>query len=251
METVTQSRIVEGLKTGGLAKGCQVLVHSSLSSFGFVEGGADTVIDALAAVVGVEGTVLVPTLTGSEALSAEHPPVFDPVHSTCWTGAIPETLRKRSNALRSLHPTHSVAAIGADAQTLTQDHWYSITPCDAYSPYGKLAQLPSGYILLIGVDYQSCTLFHHVEEVVGVDYHMQPGFANAKILLDGQTTERHYMLHKYGPARNFNIMESIFVERGVQKRFTIGNATLRLVQACKLVELTTQALTADPGILCE
>ena len=59
MGSVSQSEIVEGLKAGGLVAGCPVLVHSSLSSFGHVEGGADAVIDALLEAVG--GTVLVPT----------------------------------------------------------------------------------------------------------------------------------------------------------------------------------------------
>jgi aminoglycoside 3-N-acetyltransferase len=251
MGNITQADIVKGLSGGGLPSGAQVLVHSSLSSFGHVEGGTNAVIDALLEAVGVDGTVLVPTLTGSEALSPDNPPVFDPANTACWTGKIPETFRKRSNAVRSLHPTHSVAAIGANAQALTKDHGYSITPCDSYSPYGKLAQRADGYILLIGVDYESCTMFHHVEELVGADYHMQPGFAKAKIVIDGQSTERHYMLHKYGPARNFNIMEPVLIERGVQKTFTIGDATLRLIQAPKLVELSIQSLTADPRILCE
>lgn len=251
MANITQADIIQSFKAGGLPVGSQVLVHSSLSSFGYVEGGADAVIDALLETVGADGTVLVPTLTGSAALSPDNPPVFDPVNTACWTGKIPETFRRRSNAVRSLHPTHSVAAIGANARALTKDHWYSITPCDAYSPYGKLAQRPDGYILLIGVDYESCTMFHHVEELVGVDYHMQAGFAKSKIIVDGQPVERHYMLHKYGPARNFNIMEPVLIERGVQKTLTIGDATLRLIQASKLVELAVQCLTADPHILCE
>ena len=115
MVSVSRSDITSGLKQVGLACGSKVLVHSSLSSFGYVEGGADTVIDALVETVGSGGTVLVPTLTGNETLSAANPPEFDPQHTRCWTGLVPETFRKRPNAVRSIHPTHSVSAIGADA----------------------------------------------------------------------------------------------------------------------------------------
>jgi len=87
-----------------------VLVHSSLSSLGCVEGGADAVIDALLDVLGPGGTLVVPTLTGTESLSAENPPRYDPDATPCWTGRVPETLRRRPGAMRSLHPTHSVAA---------------------------------------------------------------------------------------------------------------------------------------------
>jgi aminoglycoside 3-N-acetyltransferase len=209
------------------------------------------VIDALLAVVGVDGTVLVPTLTGSEKLSPSNPPVFDPLNTPCWTGRIPETFRKRTDAIRSLHPTHSVAAIGADAHLLTKDHGDSITPCDEDSPYGKLTQQADSAILLIGVDHQSSTMFHHVEELVGVDYHMQAGFVQAKLVIGGQEIYRRYLLHRYGTPRNFNIMEALFVERGIQKTFKIGNSMLRLVKAQEMVELTVRCLTADRSILCQ
>ncbi len=250
MTSLTQSDIVAGLCDLGLYTGCNVLVHSSLSSFGHVEGGADTVIDALLEVVGESGTVIVPTLTGSESLNADNPPVFDAVKSACWTGRIPETFRQRSNAIRSLHPTHSAAAIGANAVTLTQDHLDSATPCDALSPYGKLPTLPDSFILLIGVTHISNTTFHHVEEVVGVDYHIQPGFVKAKILAGGREIVRHLMIHAYGTKRDFDIMESLYLERGIQHNGVIGNATLRLINAQKMVDLTIQCLQADKRILC-
>lgn len=250
MPSLTQADIAAGLRDLGLYAGCNVLVHSSLSSFGHVEGGADSVINALLDVVGESGTVIVPTLTGSELLNADNPPIFNPVNSVCWTGKIPETFRQRFNAIRSLHPTHSVAAIGANAVTLTQDHLDSVTPCDALSPYGKLPSLPDSFILLIGVTHISNTTFHHVEEIVGVDYHLQPGFVQAKILADGREITRHLMLHAYGTPRNFDIMEPLYLERGIQQNGMIGSATLRLIQAQKMVDLTIQAVQADKRILC-
>jgi aminoglycoside 3-N-acetyltransferase len=250
MASLNQSDIVSGLRELGLYTGCNVLVHSSLSSFGHVAGGADTVIDALLDVVGESGTVIVPTLTGSERLSADNPPVFDPVNSPCWTGRIPETFRQRSSAIRSLHPTHSVAAIGANATMLTQDHLDSVTPCDMLSPYGKLPTLPDSFILLIGVTHISNTTFHHVEEITGVDYHMQPELVKAKIIVEGREITRHLMIHAYGTQRNFDIMETLYLERGIQRNGVIGNATLRLINARKMVDLTVQCVQANHRILC-
>ncbi len=251
MTTLTKQDIIAGLQTLGLGTGQSVLVHSSLSSFGHAEGGADTVIDALLETVGASGTVLVPTLTGSESLSPDNPPVFDPVNTPCWTGRIPETFRQRPGAIRSLHPTHSVAAIGADAQALTADHIDSLTPCDNLSPYAKLAQSDNGYILLIGVNHQSNTTMHHVEELVGVQYHMQPGLARARIRVDGQEIVRHVMLHAYGNPRHFNIMEPLYLERGIQRSGQIGQGALRLIHARRMVEITAQALRANHHLLRE
>jgi aminoglycoside 3-N-acetyltransferase len=112
---VTKLDIEDGLKKIGLSKGDVVAVHGSLSSFGRVEGGAETVVDALLDVLGAEGTLVVPTFTyGLD--------VYDPKESPSMVGAISEAVRKRTNALRSLHPTHSVAAIGELADVVTEGH---------------------------------------------------------------------------------------------------------------------------------
>ena len=59
-ETIDQDLIAAGLRELGLGEGDCVGVHSSLRSFGHVEGGADAVIDALLEVVGPTGTVVMP-----------------------------------------------------------------------------------------------------------------------------------------------------------------------------------------------
>ena len=247
---ITRQTIGAGLRELGAPPGSKLLVHSSLSSFGPVDGGADAVIDAFLDAIGPQGTLLVPTLTGHEGLSAANPPVFDPAQQRCWTGIIPETLRRRPGAVRSLHPTHSVAALGRDAESLTCDHLLSVTPCDEMSPYGKLAALDDAYIVLVGVTHESSTLFHHVEEMAGVDYHMQPGFVEATIVLGEETVTRRIMLHRYGAPRNFSVMEPLFIERGIQRQAVVGNASIRLVKVAGMVRTTLRALLADKRILC-
>jgi aminoglycoside 3-N-acetyltransferase len=245
---IRREDIVRGLRALGLSEGADVLVHSSLSSFGFVQGGTDAVIDALLQTVGAQGTVLVPTLTGSEALNAQNPPYFDPRRTPSWTGRIPETFRRRPDALRSLHPTHSVAAIGARAHDLTVGHEYAITPCGPDSPYGRLAA-SGGYILLLGVTHSANTTFHHVEESVGVPYHMQRGLVAARILREGREETVHLMLHRYGPRRHFERMEPLLRERGIQRDGAIGQSHVRLIDARRMVCLTRQALLQDPTLL--
>jgi hypothetical protein len=60
---VTQDRVLRGLEELGIRPGEMVYVHSSLSAFGHVDGGADAVIDALLESFGPGGTVAVPTFT--------------------------------------------------------------------------------------------------------------------------------------------------------------------------------------------
>src|SRR3712207_680593 len=106
---VTRDVLSADLRRLGLGLGAGLLVHSSLSRLGRVEGGADTAIDALLDAVAPGGTVLFPTLTGGERDGPDAPPSIDVRSTPCWTGRIPETARCRLAARRSLHPTHSVA----------------------------------------------------------------------------------------------------------------------------------------------
>jgi Aminoglycoside N3'-acetyltransferase len=65
---VTSHQITRGLRALGLMRGVVVAVHSSLSAFGWVEGGASTVIQALMDVVGPEGTIIMSAYPVSPSL---------------------------------------------------------------------------------------------------------------------------------------------------------------------------------------
>ena len=61
---VTKEDIKKGLNAVGLKEGDVVFVHSSLSAFGYVIGGADTIIDALLETVGNSGTCASSAISG-------------------------------------------------------------------------------------------------------------------------------------------------------------------------------------------
>jgi hypothetical protein len=119
---LTKERLKEGLLQIGLEPGDHVMMHSSLKSFGFVAGGADTVLDAvLDAVletVGDEGTLLVPTNTfnGSLTVYLRSLQEIDLRTTPSQMGKITETARTRPDFIRSIHPTHPVAGSGKLAQ---------------------------------------------------------------------------------------------------------------------------------------
>ena len=164
-EGLTRAQIAEALRALGLEAGCIVMVHSSLSSMGHVQDGADAVVDALIDVLGPEGTLVVPTFTFSH--SGEPDPVFDPARDPSEMGRISEVARTRQGARRSRHLLHSVAALGAQGEQITACHGPSAWAADG--PFWKLYQLEA-YILLLGVPYVPCTFFHVVEQLVQTPY---------------------------------------------------------------------------------
>jgi aminoglycoside 3-N-acetyltransferase len=160
--SVTRELIVAALRELGLSAGDGVMVHSSLKSFGVVEGGPRTVVEALMEVLTPEGTLLMPSFNHGAAFAEGGPGVFDPSVTPTTNGAIPDTFWRMPGVLRSLDPTHPVAAWGRNARRYTEFHHRTLT-MGPDSPLGLL-QVDGGYGLLLGVGYHSNT-FHHVVEM--------------------------------------------------------------------------------------
>ena len=160
--SVTREDIITGLRQLGLRAGDGVMVHSSLSSFGPVTGGAQTVIDALMEVITPQGTLLMPSFNHGHAFEEGSPGYFHPGKTATTNGAIPDLFWRMSGVNRSLDPTHAVAAWGKHSQRYTQFHHRTLT-MGPHSPLGLLYE-ENGYGLLLGVTYDANT-FHHVVEM--------------------------------------------------------------------------------------
>lgn len=174
-EKVTAAVLVDGWRRVGVYPGMNLVVHSSLSSLGQVEGGASTVVESLRAAVGPTGTVVVPAFTRQVAdpdpLEAGVPTaVVRERRAAVLTfrrdlpssmGAIPEALRSLPDSVRSPHPQASVAAIGANAAEIVKHQPFGFA-LGRDSPFGRLHDL-GGHILLIGVGHNRNTFLHHAE----------------------------------------------------------------------------------------
>ncbi|MEU9355876.1 AAC(3) family N-acetyltransferase [Streptomyces griseoloalbus] len=175
---VTRDTLTAQLRDLGVRPGESLLVHSSLSSLGWVNGGPVTVVRALLDALGPDGTLVVPTQSGdlSDPALWQAPPVpeewwetiratmpaYDPLTTPSrGVGVIPEAVRSWPGALRSAHPQTSFAAVGARAAEIVTGH---ATDCrlGEHSPLAKLERL-GARVLLLGAGYDSCTGFHLAE----------------------------------------------------------------------------------------
>lgn len=248
---VAKEDIKAGLRKLGLKKGDIVGVHSSLSSFGVVEGGADAVIDALLEVVGEEGTIVMPAYS-TNRIDVERTPEevaigvmwkfkilpYNPKEIPCWTGAIPETFRKRKNIFRSLHPTHSIAAIGRHAKEIVE-----VEDSSALKGWKKLLEL-KGYILLIGVGLDRCSSMHLAEERVQLPRHIIEKITPPNWLVEKYPEEEWDV--GYGPYPDFSKMEESCLKNKIMKRVKVGEATLKLVKLRDLIDLYAEYLKRYP-----
>ena len=246
--TVTKSQIRSGLHDLGVASGDVLLVHSSLRSFGYVQGGADAVIDALLEAVGAAGTVVVPTLSFS--ILKSWPLLFSVKRTPSATGLITETMRQRRHARRSRHPVSSAAAIGAQAAYVTAGH--RDTPCGPDSPYYRVYEL-GGKIVFFGAPLGSNSVFHCAEEIAAPDY---LGFTAIEdvVIEDANgrrqtVTARRYDCADRGVRRHLGNMEPVFLERGLLQRAVIGDSRTYLIEARDNVEVSCEILTTAPNYI--
>ena len=172
MKSTTTADIAAGLRALGIARGDTAFFHSSLKSMGYVDGGANAVIDGFLDAVGADGTVVVPAFKLTER-EGPFGSWYDHERTASTVGLITETLRLRPDAHRSFHPTHSCAALGRLARHVTEPHrhaWGRTSPwCDAAfawnSPLDLLARWDAWYVLL-GVEFKVQTIAHYVETIL-------------------------------------------------------------------------------------
>jgi aminoglycoside 3-N-acetyltransferase len=165
--TMTCDRLVADFRALGLDPGDTVLVHSSLKSLGYVENGPRTVIEALYQSVSPGGTVVFPAyyLPGGTIYETckIKDYIFDPrVHGT-RLGRLPEEFLKFPGVERSLHPTHSVAALGRHARYLTEGHHLAASTFGKGSPWDLLIEM-GGKVCGIGIPMAPGGLYHPFED---------------------------------------------------------------------------------------
>ncbi len=167
---VTAEMLAEGLRGLGICSGDVVFLHSSLKSLGFVEGGPRAVIDALCTVVGTEGTVIIPTyfLPGGtiHATCQMTDYVFDPVRCGSNLGALPAEFLKYPGVKRSIHPTHSVSAVGKLADFITDSHHLADSIFGTGSPWQRCIEV-NGKVLGLGISMGPVTFYHTLEDKLG------------------------------------------------------------------------------------
>jgi aminoglycoside 3-N-acetyltransferase len=246
---VTRDQIEHDLRQLGLRPGQLVLVHSSLRSIGWVDGGAEAVIDALLSVLGPEGALMLPTFS-----FLNFQPVFDPRTTPSEMGLISERARQRAGAVRSLHPRHSVTVIGPGAEELTRGHLQA-GALGVGSPPDRLAAR-GGYLLLLGVDHVSNSIVHVAEAHARVPYlgtQRSPGFPEEAVVRLPDSREITVSLMPIPTcSRGFPKLEPVLKQRGLIRYGKIGNAASQLMRAQDVIDTATELLRADPGaLLCD
>lgn len=173
---LTRHDFVQGLTSLGLEESKPVLAHASLSAFGKVQGGANTIINALTTYL---ERVMMPTFTYRTMVIPETGPKDNAISygtgreqnriaeffhadmpSDRLMGGSAETFRQLPRSQRSMHPILSFAGINVEPILFQQKL------ADPFGPIRALAK-QDGWILLLGVDQTANTSIHYAEKLAG------------------------------------------------------------------------------------
>lgn len=238
MKIVSKVNIIDGLKKIGVEPNMELEVHSSLKSFGFVEGGAKTVIDTLKYAVGPNGSIFMPALRLSPDLPLSEEDKKNGV------------LRK----IKVLSPEekHSAMGIIADTFRLLQDTQVG-EGTFAISAWGKNADKVNtgleylinngGKALLLGVDIYSLTSMHYVENNMPKDIsnmfkspEMDSIYPPGEWFVENGTT----------PVHPWYTIQNMAHEKGLIKYEKIGDCKCMFFDISSVITIYKEELIKNP-----
>jgi aminoglycoside 3-N-acetyltransferase len=258
--------LAEGLRSLGLKRGQDLLIHCSLRQVGRIDGGAATLLNAILDVAGQKATLVVPTqttensltstafLSATAGLDAEERarfvaamPGFDAVSTpSTGMGAFAEYVRTRPSASRSSHPQVSFAAIGPRARACTSVHDLDCHLGER-SPLGWLYAAGAA-VLLLGVGYSACTAFHLAEyHGPGTPYRSYHCFTS-----EGKRRVEHEFTDIELDDRDFELLGAELEAAAEQtgsglQRGQVGSAACRLVPLRAAVDFARAWLPVHRG----
>lgn len=233
---ITKELLVQDLFALGIKPNDSLLVHASLSSIGFVDGGAENVINAFLEVI-PEGNLLMPTSPngGLQLDYIQQLEVYNPTTNPSKLGKLSETFRQLNTTVRSLHPTEPVSALGKDKYWFIEGHENELTPYSKSSPFYKLA-LKEGKILYIGVTLKNAgTSLHLLEdEIRDFPYEIYyPKVFEYKILTDDGIQIKTTKVHnpEWSAKRKCDELIPLFTQLEVARWGKFGKSDVLLMEA--------------------
>jgi len=227
-----------------------VIAHASLHPFGYIQNGADAVLQALS---GSVKSLIMPTFTYKTMITPEVGPPNNGITygmdgdlnkmaqpftldmpADPMMGILPETLRNDPTAKRTSHPILSFAGLNADTILGTQ------TLFEPFAPIGALAE-DDGWVMLINVDHSVNTSIHYAEKLAGRKNFMRWA------LLGDRVVE---CLNFPGDSSGFNAIESYI--RPDTRRIDIGEAFIQAIALRRLFDAVQELIKVDPlALLCQ
>lgn len=193
--------LVEQWRAVGICEGDCLLLHAnSLRAMvqlrrASLPATPEMVLTSFLEAVGPEGTLLFPLFNFDFTRGV----AFDIRHTPSQMGGLSEAARVHPAAVRTGHPLYSFAVIGKHScrfAGLDNRSGYG-----ADSPFALVRELNGKIGLLDVADQGAMTFYHHIEEMMAVDYRYMKTFLGDYIDAQGVSSTREYCLYVRDLAR--------------------------------------------------
>lgn len=219
-----------------LVPGDDVLIHASLSPIGHFVAGIEALIASICDAVTESGTVIMMTDTRSFAKTG----VFS-LEQPSETGLLTECFRKMRGVRRSCVPMVSFCAWGARSEEYTQPYHSHL---DDTATISRLLQ-NDGKIMLFGIGYEKCTLYHLSEERHNLPYNCLKEFRGVlrqEGSLDQEIAQRYYVRKDLSTQKDPRVAGAMLESKNLVKTLPLGNDFVRIFKARDFDECCMEAL---------
>ena len=259
---ISKAEILAALSAVGVKNGDTLLVHSSLSACGKIDGGAKTIIDAIIEAIGPEGNFFVPTFQRSECYLNginkrwdHRPSDFRDRASEAvrWVGTLPlEFMRLWPDAPRGVHISHSWAGWGPRAAEVLS-HQAEDEPPFSDNSCPMIVKDMGGKILHFGSPVGHTSFVHCFETHFNLPG-LGPSYYDVR-LADGTITWKFVPKGLPGPREFYSKDENArffreAIAQGLEiRREKLGVGELKLIDCRRFWEIGSALVTDDPRII--
>src|SRR5690606_30937217 len=199
-------------------------------------------------VVGVGGTIVVPTYTFSFCRGERFDTAATPTAGGPWSPSADflEHVRRLHDAVRSIDPIHSAAGVGPAAIRLLGD--LPATCFGAGSLQHRLRR-EGARLCTLGLDMGEATMVHHAEAMAEVPFRYRKLFTGT-VVHNGIPRRTGWVYEVRVQAPNFTLDASEVVEealaRGVIRQVTLGRGVVQSADAQDFYDLVYRLLERNP-----
>lgn len=244
MKKLDLNDLTTHFKLLGVKKGMTIEVHSSLSSFGHIIGGAKTLIDALMKTVTNEGTIIMPTFLLSTpyelsnndlelGIKTKKKILLENSDEKSDMGCIPDTFRKLEGVL-SGSGMHRFSAWGKKSKDYIKgnESFFQIIEDD-------------GYGLLLGVELNKLSSMHSVEKYINSEiWDLFPKIN--KEITKFYNPKKWFVLTSDPYTNNWLKIQQIAIEQKLMNETKLGNATTRIFKLKPIANIYKEEILKDP-----
>lgn len=240
MNTLSQIDIENGLKKLGLKSGIYIEVHSSLSSFGNVIGGAETIINSLKKIITKSGAIIMSTFLMSKKMKLSD---LDKKRGlTCKIKILDSNSDERTGMGIVSDEFRKINDVKTGTGVFRVSAWGAEVDKNILG-YTNLHE-HDGYGLLLGVDIYSLSSMHYVEQ--NLPKKIKDIFKAPSYIQKYYPEDQWYIETGNPPEKAWYKIQSEALEKGYIKEIFIGNARCMFFKVNKVIDLYKKAINDDP-----